>query len=240
MICPTCGSFTPDGSRFCCCCFSRISIEETQDNAPTEAVIEGTQTSIPSSLKKKGRLWPPMLILGILFAIGLTLFVLIGNTSAADPDIPWFTVQNGKLYFNETLYTGGNELTVPAAIGGQTVTIISDDCFSGCLDLTTVYLPEGIEYIGDRAFAGCLSLRGMKLPETLSTLGSEAFSGCRNLEAICIPYSVIQVGKAAFHNCSALSYIFYPGPVAAWENLDVDSIDEKTKIYCVDGIRQGK
>lgn len=232
MICPYCNSFTPDGSRFCCRCASRIPEAVTPD-APA-AVAE--DIPVPAPAKKKGRLWPPLLILAILFAFGLGLFLHISKTSAPqDPAMPWFSVQNGTLYFDEGLYTGGSELTVPAVVAGQSVTAIGDECFYNCTRLTAVRLPDGIESIGTRAFSGCISLRGILLPDTLTAIGTEAFAGCVSLEAICIPASVDRVGADVFADCGKLVHVFYSGLFASLDALGIEFENPQVCLYCADG-----
>ncbi len=202
-----------------------------------EVFSQETAADIPQIEPKPGRLWPPLLILGILFILGLTLFFLLGNGAgtACDPAMPWFTAENGLLFFDESRYTGSSELTVPSVIAGQTVTALSDGCFAGS-ELTTVRLPEGITRIGSGTFSGCARLRGIVLPETLQHIGADAFFGCSALEAIAIPYTVNQIGENCFTGCGKLSYIFYAGPMAAWQALDVDISGTNANIYCYDGI----
>lgn len=256
MICPYCNSITPDDSRVCCQCSAQLPPEDEStlqeeapvSEAPENSVPEGEifpapeeECSLPAEPEapappKKGRLWPPALILAVMFAVGLTLFLCLGAFGvSSDAAMPWFTVRSGVLYFDESLYTGSSELTVPASIGGQAVTSVSDGCFAGCNALTTVKLPEGIVTIGSEAFAGCSSLRGIKLPETLTDIGEKAFLNCPKLEAICIPYSVNQVGSHAFLGCSGLRHIFYPGPIEAWKALNIGNISQEARVYCADG-----
>lgn len=250
MICPYCASFTPDGSRFCCRCASRIpeaaapeTPAVTSEDIPTPAAAaEDIPTpaapvaDIPVPVKKKGRLWPPLLILAVLFAAGLGLFLSIGSPSAVrDPAMPWFSVQDGVLYFDGSRYTGGSELTVPAVIAGQTVTSVSDECFYACGGLTAVHLPDGLESIGVRAFSGCTSLRGIWLPDTLTSIGAEAFADCGALEAVCIPHSVTQTGAGIFDGCGRLVHVFYSGPFASLGDLGIEFENPQAWFYCADG-----
>ncbi len=224
MFCPQCGEKNTDESRFCSCCGNPLHTFPA--NPPEE---------IPAA-PRKGRLWPPLVILAVLFAAGLALFLWIRMPAAAtDPQMPWFSVQDGVLYFDADLYTGSSELTVPAVIAGQQVTAISDRCFSGSTDLTAVFLPEGISHIGDSAFAQCSSLRGILIPESVKSLGLGVFYNCRKLEAVCIPYAVKTAGADIFAGCTSLRHVFYPGPMEAWEQLRILPPSGETRIYCHDG-----
>lgn len=213
MICPNCKTLCEDYDRFCYHCGAPLS------QTPPE---------------KKGSHKIPVLLLTLLSALGIVLFFLIpmGNVPS---DTPWFTVQDGTLFFDESLYTGGSELTVPEKVNGQTVTAISDHCFEGNLYLTTVILPDTIEVIGDYAFSGCTGMRGIFLPEGIAEIGSEAFASCSSLEAITVPSSVVSIGSGAFSGCSKLSHIFYTGTFTRWRSLYSSHINLYTHVYCTDG-----
>lgn len=231
MICPYCASDTPDGSRFCCRCASRLPETAAQDVPPA-----AVQAPVPAPVKKKGRLWPPILIFAVMFAAGLWLFLTMGSPSAVqDPVMPWFSVKDGTLYFDSSRYTGGSELTVPATVAGQSVTAISDECFYNCSSLTAIHLPDGIESIGSRAFSGCTSLRGILLPDSLTAIGAEAFAGCGDLEAVCIPASVTRVGAGIFEGCGKLVHVFYSGLFASLDALGIGFENPQVCLYCADG-----
>lgn len=197
--------------------------------------FEITVEDVP--VKKKGRIWPPLVAMAILVVIGFGIFFATKTDSVVyiDPMRPWFQLQDGVLYFDRTRYTGGSELTVPATINGQKVLHISDQCFANCDGLVTVYLPEGIESIGDQAFADCNDLRGIKLPETAKSAGYAAFAGCTDLEAICIPYGLTDIDRSIFLGCDELVHVFYPGPMADFKKLPLENLPEGANIYCADG-----
>lgn len=184
----------------------------------------------------KGRLWVPMSILAVLFSLGLIVYLLTGSAAGTDAGMPWFTVKNGELYFDKSLYTGSSELEVPETIGGQTVTTLSRGCFYDCDSLTTVFLPESVTEIGSQAFAGCDNLRGILLPAAVTRIGTEAFYGCTALEAISLAENVQSIGEDAFTGCSRLRYIFYNSLMDRWISLYHQEIGPETRIYTKDGI----
>ena len=192
--------------------------------------------------KPKYKRWPSILVLALIFVFGFVVFLVDQSSRipVQDASMPWFTLQDGVLYFDESLYTGGNELTVPESINGQTVTAISEDCFYGCERIIMIYLPETITSIGKHAFANCTALRGIRLPETLVSLGDEAFANCYALESVCIPYSLAEFGRRPFFNCRSLKYFFYPAPVSYWRQLPIEGIPENSFVYCADGIYLAK
>lgn len=186
---------------------------------------------------KKGRLWPPILILIILFATGLGVFSATKGmfTPTADSSTPWFSIDNGTVYFDPELYSGSPELEVPSIINGQTVTALGAGSFHDCDGLTTVFLPDTLTTIDSQAFRDCDSLRGVKLPESVTSIGDGAFSDCVALEALYIPAATTTIGAGAFDGCIKLKHIFYAGPYDRWIALYTGKIAENTWIYSADG-----
>ncbi len=124
----------------------------------------------------------------------------------------------------------------------DTVNIIGDDAFKGCVrlksfvtypldktavksygwlgqlafircdSLQVVVLPDSISRIDAACFVGCKSLKSIKLPNDLLTVGESAFQGCGKLEAIELPDSVYLVEKDAFRKCPSLKTIKCSNP----------------------------
>lgn len=222
MTCPNCRNACADTDRYCFRC--------------------GTPLPETPPAPKSAR-WVPVLILILLSAIGIAVFFCTapGKSGAhVSADAPWFSIQNGVLYFDGSRYAGGGELTVPDRVDGEMVTALSDGCFRGCDDLTTVILPDTLTVIGRGAFAGCASMRGIYIPASVTGIGDSAFYGCTGLEAVCISPSVERIGQGAFENCNKLYYIFYLGTHEDWNELFAEFITPYTGVYCLDGsFRQG-
>jgi len=170
--------------------------------------------------------------------VGLLLFfATAGNNTPVHPtgSTSWFYLQDGVLYFEESRYTGSGELTVPAEISGQAVTALSEDCFAGCKNLTTIYLPDTLTSIGNGAFYECTSLRGIYIPPSVDSIGSEAFYGCTALESICLHNSTTAIGSSAFDQCSHLNYIIFKGTYNQWLRLYDSHINPHVGVFCEDG-----
>ena len=216
MYCPNCGAYCAKDDRYCYLCGTPLPVQKT----------------------RKGSLWFPALLLVLMSAAGLLLFfATVGNTRPArgQSNTPWFQIKNGTLYFEESYYTGGSELTVPSEIDGQTVRILSEDCFADCTDLTTVYLPDTLTTIGYGAFSGCTSLRGIYIPESVNMIGQDAFYGCTGLESICIHNRIKIIDKNAFDNCDRLDFIIFLGTHEQWCALYDEFINPYTGVFCDDG-----
>ena len=132
-----------------------------------------------------------------------------------------------------------HELTVPPVMDGHRVLYIGDFTFSGCTELVTVSLPDGIIGIGEKAFGDCSGLMSISLPDTVTSIGEAAFEGCESLTAVTIPAGVTAIGNSVFKNsagietvvlpkCTAIgdnafsgiadgAVLYYPGTSAEWE-----------------------
>ena len=182
----------------------------------------------------KGRLWPPILALCIMICVGLAAFFL--TPKAPEPSRSCFTAENGVLYFDAGLYTGGEELTIPATVNGMTVTAISDSCFADCDGLTTIILPETVTVIGDKAFSGCDSLRGIYFPDGVLSVGAGALAQCPALEAVYFPESLTEIGEGCLDDCSGLQYILYDGTYAQWRELYDGIFQNQVELHTSDGV----
>lgn len=204
--------------------------------------IETTQNVLPDAPQIPQRVHQmqkrlPYLILTILFVVGFFCFLNIRDIDEwkTDPNMPWFSISDGTLYFDSSLYSGSEELIVPNSICGETVLSLSSGCFSYCTQLTTVHLPESLEYIDAGAFYGCTSLRGIYIPDSVLEIGQDAFGQCSSLESLYIPGSVSYIGDGAFEGCTKLMYIFYNGYWENWHLLYAEPIAPQTYIYAIDG-----
>lgn len=213
MICPNCQNTCGETDRFCFRCGTPLSKQKPA---------------------KKGSHAAPLLILIALSVLGIALFFIMPMGSS-ESDTPWFTIEDGYLYFDESRYIGNGELTVPSVVNGETVLHIGDHCFEASLGLTAVILPDTVQTIGDAAFSNCVSLRGIYIPEGVTDIGSEAFLYCTSLEAVSIPSTAKIIGEDAFGGCSKLSYIFYNGIHSHWEDLYSTYISPSTQVFCTDG-----
>lgn len=208
--------------------------EETeQEEALQEELFQPTE---PTPRKKR---WVPYVILAAIFVVGLAFYLgtlgFVANNKISDPQLPWFSIDNGTLYFDGSKYTGGSTLLVPETVAGQTVTALSNNCFAGAESFIMIKLPDTLEIIGNQAFADCTKLRGVFIPESVIRIGASAFWGCSKLESVCIPAGVAFIGTGAFYNCPKLIHIFYGGSMEDWKLLYPEYIAPRTSVYASDG-----
>jgi len=102
-------------------------------------------------------------------------------------------------------------LIIPAAIEGKPVTSIGNVAFNGCINLTSITIPDSVTSIGKRAFSDCYSLTSITIPDSVTSIGKFAFWACTRLTSITIPDSVTSIGKEAFEYCSSLTAVTFLG-----------------------------
>ncbi|MCO7121697.1 leucine-rich repeat protein [Ihubacter massiliensis] len=93
---------------------------------------------------------------------------------------------------------------------GHTYTIvhIKNCLLEGCREITSVNLPDTIEYIGEGAFRNCTNLSALRLPNNKNLIVEyEAFSGCIDLLEITLPEQLKNVQHHAFQNCTSLTTV---------------------------------
>jgi hypothetical protein len=107
-------------------------------------------------------------------------------------------------------------LTIPTTINGKSVTIIGAHAFQNSNTLTSLTLPESIQWVQVGAFKGCTGLTTVAfLGSTPSTLPDFVFSDCINLTMVVLPDGLSAIGNYAFRNCLKLGTIDFPETLAS-------------------------
>ena len=78
-------------------------------------------------------------------------------------------------------YLNTSSITIPSTHNGKTVVEIGDNAFKGTvfdmnMSLKTVIMPDTIKVIGEAAFKGCVVLESVTLSNTLETIKKDAFN----------------------------------------------------------------
>lgn len=81
--------------------------------------------------------------------------------------------------------------------------------FRGCLNLTTVKLPDGLENIEGCAFSSS-GISSIKFPNSLILIGNGAFESCPNLVEAVLPEGLTNLDSGAFTNCPKLQSVTLP------------------------------
>ena len=84
-----------------------------------------------------------------------------------------------------------------------------------------------VTYIGSEAFYGCVDLTSVTLPNTIVNIGFHSFAECPLLEYIEIPAGMQQINSNAFSYCDGLDYIFIHDtePFFLWDDAFADIND---------------
>ena len=113
-------------------------------------------------------------------------------------------------YYVKEYIGAGGAVTIPTTviIKGETkpVTKIYTEVFCERSDVTSITLPEGLQYIGNKAFYGT-GITSLSLPNSITGLGDMALASCPALASINIGTGVSEVSSNAFINCPNLATI---------------------------------
>ncbi len=134
-------------------------------------------------------------------------------------------------YANE--YTGTVEIPSSVIYNDKiySVTIIGNNAFQSCSNLTSVTIPNSITSIGKFALRGCSGLTSVTIPNSVTTIGTNAFEGCTGLTSITIPEGVTKIGISAFLSCSNLTSVMLPSSVTTIGNFAFDGCSSLTSVY---------
>lgn len=78
------------------------------------------------------------------------------------------------------------EVIIPDTYKGLPVTAIYMDCFSGCISVTSIVIPDSITDINYRAFYNCKALETVTIGKGVKNILDSAFWGCEGLKNVYI------------------------------------------------------
>ena len=181
------------------------------------------------------------------FEIGdLTYTVLTENGTTGTVSVKATSTEiTGKVIIPERVSNNGKDYTV---------TQVADKAFWHCAQMTSVKIPESVNYVGSFGFndcasldslvfpnddltfsawyvcSGCKNLKYVRLPANLQKLGYEMFSECENLESIHIPESCTNWSTYSFFRCYKLKNVNIPygvktiGQAAFYECYELEDL----------------
>ncbi len=92
--------------------------------------------------------------------------------------------------------TAIGDVVVPDKLGGYLVTIIDKYAFEDCNSMTSITVPDTVEYIRNAAFIDCTGLESVTLPKVLEIRAS-AFGRCANIKTLTVS-ACAEYGSYAF------------------------------------------
>ena len=104
-------------------------------------------------------------------------------------------------------------LEIPASYMGLPVRRIMTHAIHNCYDLTGIVIPEGVTHLSNEPFTGCVNVTNITLPSSLLTIPDYAFYNLSSLTNIVIPEGVTLIGGGAFNSCISLTAVTIPANV---------------------------
>ena len=113
-------------------------------------------------------------------------------------------------YYVKEYIGAGGDVTIPATViikdDTKPVTKIYTEVFCQRSDVTSVTLPEGLQYIGNKAFYGT-GITSLSLPNSITGVGDETFAACPSLTSISIGSGSMTVSSTTFRKLPNLATI---------------------------------
>ena len=111
---------------------------------------------------------------------------------------------------SNTLILGCQNMVIP-----DSVTMIGENAFSSCENLTFLKIPGSIVSVPDEAFYFHNNLTSVIIQNGVKSIGKMAFYGCEKLSNIVFPDSIMSIGEHAFEGCDRLKSITIPHRVTS-------------------------
>ncbi len=117
-------------------------------------------------------------------------------------------------------------------IGNFPITGIATDCFDedtkAKLKTVTIY-DNSISLIADNTFSNCDNLTEVYIGNSVQTIGASAFANCKILEDVTIGEGVTTIGNSAFYNCPEITRIEFISPTADYSAMVIGTDAFTTK-----------
>ncbi|MGN1458455.1 MAG: sigma-70 family RNA polymerase sigma factor [Acutalibacteraceae bacterium] len=130
----------------------------------------------------------------------------------SEKDFDTETAGNGVIMV-KSYHGKDEEVIIPEEISGKKVISVASRTFENNDKITSVIIPDNIQFIGTSAFSHCTSLKNVTLSNSIDEISTCTFINCEALESIKIPDSVIAIGNGAFSFCTSLKSIEIPNSV---------------------------
>lgn len=141
---------------------------------------------------------------------------VLSKTAYSDNPDNW---EGGCLYYGKYLLDTNAEFLGEVHIKEDTE-ILSDSAFQNS-DAKTITMPDTVTKLSSNCFSYCINLRNISLSPNIKEIPPYTFDDCRDLTAIEIPNGVTNIGEKALWNCTSLSYIDIPSSVVEIAPLSI-------------------
>ena len=180
-------------------------------NATNRSITYSSGNSSIATVDSSGKITP--VNPGI---VNIYASTLNGTTSSCTITVLPFTATEINNGYKITQFIGTqSQIVIPDKAQGKSIISIGDKTFYGCINLTSVTIPNSVTSIGNSAFSGCTSLKNVTIPDSITSIGNWAFYNCKSLMSVSIPDSVTSIGDYAFYNCTSLESVALPDSITS-------------------------
>ena len=102
--------------------------------------------------------------------------------------------------------------------------------FEGCINLTSIIIPDSVTFIGDTTFQNCSNLKSINIPNGVTSIETKTFNGCSSLTEITIPDSVTSIAYDAFTDCNSVKTLVTGNGLTSLDYLPITSALESITI----------
>lgn len=138
-----------------------------------------------------------------MLVLVLALLAMMMTAACAEGEFE-FDLTESNTYGVIAYHGPGGHVVIPAEYEGRPVNYIGSEVFADNHGITSVIIPEGVDYIHYRAFYGCDALGSVQLPASMRDIGEQAFANCSALTEINLHNDIEWIGKEAFEGCDQL------------------------------------
>ena len=108
-----------------------------------------------------------------------------------------------------------NNQTIVSVVIPDGITVIADQAFYGCTELSRVEIPDCVCSVGYQAFYNCGKLCNVLNLKNVTSIDTSAFEGCGSLKSVVLSDELAYVGYYLFSNTD-LTNIYYVGTMESW------------------------
>ncbi len=136
---------------------------------------------------------------------------------------------NGEVYDNTTI----TSVVIPSS-----VTEIQDCAFFSCINLKSVTISSGVQYLGEEAFYNCSSLTSVSIPDSVKTVDAEAFCQCKSLVSAKLSANMTEIPNSMFEDCTSLKSINIPKNIKRIGWYAFDGCTSLQSVSIADGVTE--
>ena len=100
------------------------------------------------------------------------------------------------------------------------------------MDLTSVTIPNSVTIIEEQTFRGCIGLTSVTIGNSVTEIRQYAFENCDGLTSLTIPNSVTYIGMYAFSSCNNLTTVIIGSGIKEMKHA-FTYCDKLTDVYCL-------